>query len=91
MGSFPNHGIEYESLKEYFYRGQDDNNKAVLDMIAGISYGKCTYTKIAEKLEKISQNNKFGVLESHILGETPSQSNPHTTQSQMIFLRRCLK
>ena len=27
-------------------------------MIAGISYGKCTYTKIAEKLEKISQNNK---------------------------------
>ncbi|XP_069147993.1 uncharacterized protein [Solanum lycopersicum] len=30
----PNHRIDDESLKEYFYRGHDDNNKAVLDMIA---------------------------------------------------------
>ena len=30
-----NHNIDDESLKEYFYRGQDDNNKAVLDTIAG--------------------------------------------------------
>uniref|UniRef100_M1DDB4 Integrase core domain containing protein n=1 Tax=Solanum tuberosum TaxID=4113 RepID=M1DDB4_SOLTU len=34
----PNHHIDDESLKEYFYRGQDDNNKAVLDTIAGGSY-----------------------------------------------------
>ena len=27
-------------------------------MIAGGSYGECTYTEIADKLEKISCNNK---------------------------------
>ena len=41
--SVPNHRIDDESLKEYVYRGQDDNNKAVLDTIAGGSYGDCTY------------------------------------------------
>ena len=44
--------------KEYFYRRQDDNNKAVLETIVGDSYGECPYSKIAEKLEKISRNNK---------------------------------
>ena len=56
--SVPNHRIDEESLKEYFYRGQDDNNKAVLDTIAGGSYGDCTYAQISEKLERISRNNK---------------------------------
>ncbi|WMV33483.1 hypothetical protein MTR67_026868 [Solanum verrucosum] len=56
--SVPNHRIDDESLKEYFYRGQDDNNKAVLDTIAGGSYGDCTYAQIAEKLERISSHNK---------------------------------
>ncbi|XP_069144403.1 uncharacterized protein [Solanum lycopersicum] len=46
----PNHCTDDESLKEYFYRGQDDNNKAVLDTIAGDSFGECTYTEITEKL-----------------------------------------
>ena len=55
LRSIPNHRIDDESLKEYFYRGQDDNNKVVLDTIAGGSYGECPY---AEKLEKISRNNK---------------------------------
>ena len=58
MRSFQNHRIDDESLKEYFYRGQDDNNKVVLDTIAGGSYGECPYVEIAEKLEKISRNNK---------------------------------
>ena len=58
MRSVPDHRIDYESLKEYFHRGQDDNNKVVLDTIAGGSYSKCPYAKIAEKLEKISRNNK---------------------------------
>ena len=58
LRSVPNHRIDDESLKEYFYRGQDDNNKAVLDTIAGGSYGQCPYAQIAEKLEKISRNNK---------------------------------
>ena len=35
MRSVPNHRIDDESLKQYFYRGQDDNNKAVLDTIDG--------------------------------------------------------
>ena len=30
----------------------------LLDTIAGGSYGVCLYADIAEKLEKISQNNK---------------------------------
>ena len=58
LRSVPNHRIDDVSLKEYFYRGQDDNNKAVLDTIAGGSYGECPYAEIAEKLEKISCNNK---------------------------------
>ena len=58
LRSVPNQHINDESLKEYFYRGQDDNNKAVLDTIAGGSYGECPYAEIAEKLEKISRNNK---------------------------------
>ena len=39
LRSFPNHRIDNESLKKYFYRGQDDNNKAVLDTIAGVFMG----------------------------------------------------
>ncbi|XP_049364537.1 uncharacterized protein LOC125829343 [Solanum verrucosum] len=34
----PNDRIDDESLKEYFYRGQDDNSKIVLDTITGGSY-----------------------------------------------------
>ena len=56
--SVPNHRIDDESLKEYFYRGQDDNNKAILDTIAGGSYGECPYAEIPKKLKKISRNNK---------------------------------
>ena len=58
MRSVPNHRIDDESLKEYFYLGHDDNNKAVLDNIDGCSYGECPYAEIAKKLEKISHNNK---------------------------------
>ena len=57
LRSVPNHRIDDESLKEYFYRGQDDNNKAILDTIAGAGYGECPYAEIAEKLAKISRNN----------------------------------
>ena len=35
---FLNHNINDESLKEYFYKGQDHNNKAVTDTITGCSY-----------------------------------------------------
>ena len=62
-----NHRIDDESLKEYFYRGQDDNNKAVLDTIEGGSYGECPYAEITEKLEKSPGIIKIGVLGSQIL------------------------
>ena len=55
--SVPHHRIDDESLKEYFFLRQDDNNKAVLATIAGGSYGECLYAEIFEKLEKISRNN----------------------------------
>ena len=57
LRSIPNHRINDESLKIYLYRWQDDNNKAVLDTIAGGSYGN-PYAEIVKKLEKISRNNK---------------------------------
>ena len=41
--SVPNYRIDDESLKEYFYWGQHDNNKEVLVTIAGGYYRKCTY------------------------------------------------
>ena len=56
--SVPNHRIDDESLKEYFYRGPDDNNKAILDTIGGGSYRECPNAEIAKNLEKISRNNK---------------------------------
>ena len=54
----PKYRIDDESLKEYFYRGQDEKNKVVLDIIAGGSYRECMYAEFLEKLEKISHNNK---------------------------------
>ena len=50
--SVPDHCIDDKSLKEYFYLGKDDNNKAVLDTIAGGYYGEFTFADIMEKLEK---------------------------------------
>jgi len=58
MRGVPNHRIDDESLKEYFYRGHDDNGKAVLDTIEGGSYSECTFAQITKKMEKICQNNK---------------------------------
>ena len=58
MRDISNHRIDYDSLKEYFYRWQDYNKKEVVDTIASGSYGECTYAETAEKLEKIYLNNK---------------------------------
>ena len=58
LRGIPNHRIDDESLKEYFYRDQDDNKKEVLDIIVGYYYGECTYTKTVEKWVKISHKNK---------------------------------
>ena len=58
MRGVPNHHIDDDSLKEYFYRGEVDRNKEMLDTIMGTSYGEYTYAEIVEKLEKISHNKK---------------------------------
>ena len=72
LRSVRNHRIDNESLKKYFYWGQDDNNKAVLNTIAGESYGECSNAEIAEKLEKICRNNKDWSTRKSIPGEIPS-------------------
>ena len=91
LRSVPNHRIDDESLKEYFNRGQDDNNKVVLDTIAGGSYGECPYVEITEKLEKISQNNKAWSTRKTDTREIPSQYSPLTTQPQMRFVKKWLR
>ncbi|KAH0767894.1 hypothetical protein KY285_003765 [Solanum tuberosum] len=81
----PNHRIDDELLKEYFYRGQDDNSKAVLDTIARGSYGECTFEQSTEKLEKISRNKKAWSTESRILGGTRLSFKLQATSRQMKF------
>ena len=91
LRSVPNNHIDDESLREYFYRGQDDNNKTVLDMIAGGSYEECTYADIAKKLKKYPEIIKLGALGSRIQGEIILWCNLHTTLLQMRFVKRWLK
>ena len=65
--SSPNHHINDESLKLYFYKGQNDKNKAVLDTIAGGSYGECTYEEIAVSWIKSLETTRLGALGSRTL------------------------
>ena len=72
-------------MKEYFYRGQDDNNKAVLDTIVGGSYGERPYAEIAKKSEKISQNNKsWSIRKSYTRRNTFAMQSTHNPATDEI-------
>ena len=86
--SVPNHHIDDESLKKYFYRVQDDNNKAVLDTIAGDSYGECPYVEIVKKLEKISRNNKAWSTRKSDTGRNTFTVQSLTTHPHLRSVKR---
>ena len=73
--------------------GQDDNNKAVLDTIVGGSYGECPHAEIAEKVEKISRNNKAWSTRKSNTGRNAfvvqSTNNPATDEinEEMALMR----
>ena len=70
--SIPNHKINDKSLKESFYRGWDDNGKAMHDTIVGGLYVSVLLRrslKNSRKFHKVISHGELGILppiESHL-------------------------
>ena len=70
LRSVLNHCIDDESLIEYFYEGQDNNNEAVLDTIAGGFIGSVLILRLLRSWKKSLDIIKLEELGNQILGET---------------------
>ncbi|XP_069148170.1 uncharacterized protein [Solanum lycopersicum] len=66
LRSVANHRIDDESLKENFYRGKDDNNKAVLDAIAVQSVHNPSTDEIREEMAQM--RTELWLVLKHVTG-----------------------
>nr|XP_025887498.1 uncharacterized protein LOC112941714 [Solanum lycopersicum] len=79
MRSDPNRRIDDGLFKEYFYRVQDDSNKAILDTTAGGSYVSALMQRSQKSWRKFPKTTWLGALGIHTLGKIPLQWKQHTT------------
>lgn len=56
--SAPNHRIIDDSLLEHFFRGLDDNGKAVADTVTGGAFLMNTFVKALEKMDRVAKTNR---------------------------------